>query len=306
MRKHSIFGLFSFLFIVIVIGKLVIVAQAPITGTWTADTRENKDGKIQLNLELKRNGNNRHQVGQSYEYSDLQGLSPSQAQNGRVSFRLAREAGTIQCDGEFVNGKGSGTFTFTPNSAFVDGMRGRGFDFTKQSVKKNGEDDPYEVSDRLFTAAALNVTTALADDLLSANFGKLDTEDLFKAAIFKVDGKFMAEMKATGFPNLAMEDLVKARIFKIDADYVRQIADMGFDNRDFEDLVKFRIFKVTPEFLSSLKNEGFNNLSSEEVVKFRIFNIDTDFIKKAKAENPNVTVEEMVQMKIGVRRRGDN
>ena len=304
MRKYSIFGLFSFLFIVIVIGKLVIVAQAPITGTWTADTRENKDGKIQLNLEVKRNGNGRHQVGQSYDYSDLQGLNREQAQNGRASFRLAREAGTIQCDGDFVNGKGSGTFTFTPNSAFVDGMRSRGFDFTKPNGKKPPEE--YEVSDRLFTAAALNVTTALADDLLSANFGKLDTEDLFKAAIFKVDGKFMAEMKATGFQNLGMEDLVKARIFKIDADYVRQVADMGFDNRDFEDLVKFRIFKVTPEFLSNLKNEGFNNLSSEEVVKFRIFNIDTDFIKKAKAENPNVTVEEMVQMKIGVRRRGDN
>ena len=154
MRKYSIFGLFSFLFIVIVIGRLVIVAQAPITGTWTADTRENKDGKIQLNLELKRNGTNRHQVGQSYDYSDLQGLSREQAQNGRASFRLAREAGTIQCDGEFVNGKGSGTFTFTPNSAFVDGMRSRGFDFTKPSAKKNVE-DPYEVSDRLFTAAAI-------------------------------------------------------------------------------------------------------------------------------------------------------
>ena len=180
MRKHSIFGLFSFLFIVIVIGKLVIVAQAPITGTWTADSREKKDGKIQLNLELKRNGNGRHQMGQSYDYGDLQGLSRDQAQNGRVSFRLAREAGTIQCDGEFVNGKGSGTFTFTPNSAFVDGMRSRGFDFTKQSAKKTGEE--FEVSDRLFTAAALNVTTALADDLLSANFGKLEVEDLFKAA----------------------------------------------------------------------------------------------------------------------------
>ena len=88
MRKHSIFGLFSFLFIVIVIGRLVIVAQAPITGTWTADSRENKDGKIQLNLELKRNGNGRHQMGQSYDYGDLQGLSRDQAQNGRVSFKL--------------------------------------------------------------------------------------------------------------------------------------------------------------------------------------------------------------------------
>jgi len=304
MRKYTLFSLFSFLFIVIVIGRLVIVAQGPITGTWTADSRENNDGKIQLNLELRRNGNSKHQVGHSYEYSDLQGLSRDQTQNGKVSFRLAREAGTIQCDGEFLNGKGSGTFTFTPNSSFVDGMRSRGFDFAKSTSKKPG--DEYEVSDRLFTAAALNVTTALADDLLTANFGKLDVDDLFKAAIFKIDGKFMAEMKATGFPNLGMEDLVKARIFKIDAEYVRQVADMGFENRDFEDLVKFRIFKVTPEFLTALKDEGFTNISSEEVVKFRIFNIDTDFIRKAKAENPNVTVEDMVQMKIGVKKRNFN
>jgi hypothetical protein len=302
MRNSTIFSIFSFLFIVIVVGHYVIVAQAPITGTWAANTRDEKNGKINIQFEIRGNGNGRHSTGESFDYADLSGLSAAQTQNGKVSFQLAREAGTIQCDGTFVNGNGSGTFTFTPNQGFIDAMRSRGFDFTK-SANKRGDDD---INDRLFTAAAVNVTTALADDLLSANFGKLEVEDLFKAAIFKIDGKYMAEMKATGFPNLGMEDLVKARIFKIDADYVRQVNDMGFDKQDFEGLVKFRIFKVTPEFLSDLKNEGFSNLSPEEVVKFRIFNIDTDFIRKAKAENPNVTVEEMVQMKIGVRRRSDN
>ena len=55
----------------------------------------------------------------------------------------------------------------------------------------------------------LNVTTALADDLASAGFGKLQTEDLFKAAIFKVDSKFAREMKASGFENLGMENWLK-------------------------------------------------------------------------------------------------
>jgi hypothetical protein len=232
----------------------------------------------------------------------VQGLSASQTQNGKVSFQISREAGTIQFDGEFAGGKGSGTFLFTPNGAFIDAMRSRGFDFAKPSDKSEND----SLNDRLFSAAALNVTTALADDLLSANFGKLDVDDLFKAAIFNIDGKFMSEMKATGFPDLGMEELVKARIFKIDSDYVRQVRDMGFEKQDFEGLVKFRIFKVTPEFLADLKNEGFSNLTPEEVVKFRIFNIDTDFIRKAKAEDPNVTVEDLVQMKIGFKRRTDN
>jgi hypothetical protein len=287
--------------IVIVVGSVVIVAQTTITGTWTADTRSEKkesDGKIHISFERK-TAHGTNQNGQSYAYDELKGLSREQAQNGRVRFSLVREAGTIECEGAFADGRGSGTFTFTPNRGFIDAMRSRGFDFEK-SDSKHGSGD---IDDSLFAAVTLNITTALADDLKSADFGPLEVDDLFKAAIFKVDGKFMAEMKASGFPNLKMEDLVKARIFKIDPDYVRQVHEMGFDNRDFEGLVKFRIFKVTPEYLNELKAAGLNELKDEDVVKCRIFNIDPEFIKKAKAENPNVTVEELVQMKIGVHPR---
>jgi len=298
MRKNYLLALSSIVFIVIVVGSYVIVAQSPMTGTWTADARENKDGKIHVSFERRSEKGGHNQMGQSYDYSELQGLNPSQTQNGSVSFSLVREAGRIDCVGTFTDGKGAGTFTFTPNRSFVDAMRSRGFDFDKQTAR--GTND---VEERLFAATTLNVTTRLADDLLSANFGKLDIDDLFKAAIFKVDSQFMSEMKASGFPNLTMEDLVKARIFKIDAAWVRDVNSMGFAGNDFEQLVKFRIFKVTPEFLQSLKNEGFDKLDAEQVVKFRIFNIDTDFIRQAKAEDPNVTVEDLVQMKIGVRRR---
>jgi hypothetical protein len=302
MRKNTVntvLGLTSLAFIVIVIGSYVIAAQTAITGEWTANSNEQKDGKIYLSFE-RRTGKGRNQNGQNYDYADLQGLTREQTQNGKVSFRLVREAGTIDCEGSFTNGRGSGTFTFTPNTGFIDAMKARGFDFTQSKSKYGPEND---VNDRLFAAATIGVTTKLADDLNSANFGPLTVDDLFKAAIFKITPEFMSEMKATGFPNLGMEDLVKARIFKIDADYVRQVREMGFDKEDFEGLVKFRIFKVTPELLASLKNEGFNDLSAEQVVKFRIFNIDQDFIRQAKAEDPNVTVEQLVEMKIGVRRR---
>lgn len=295
--RYSIIGcLFTLVLFVFVLNPYVLLAQTAVTGEWTADTRADKPDRIQLSF-VRRSENGRNQHSSGFAYGDLQGLSASQAQNGRVSFSLVREAGTIECEGTFVNGKGSGTFRFVPNMGFADAMRSRGFDFSKSNSKKETD-----LGERLFTAATLNVTTALADDLLSANFGKLDVDDLYKAAIFKVDGKFMAEMKATGFPNLGMEELVKARIFKVDADYVRQVKDMGFVSQDFEGLVKFRIFKVTPEFLTELKAEGFSELSPEEVVKFRIFKIDPEFIRQARAEEPNITVEGLVQKKIGVRR----
>ena len=237
-------------------------------------------------------------MGQSFEFSDLQGLTREQALNGGpVNFSLVREAGRVDMEGTFQNGKGSGTFRFTGNAGFVSAMKSRGYDFDQ--VTDNSDRDP---EDRLFAAAMLNVTTALADDLNSAGFGKLRVDDLFKAAIFKIDSNFMREMKASGF-NLGMEDLVKARIFKINAEFVRQVSQMGFDKEPFESLVKMQIFKVTPEFITEMRNEGLTNLQVEELVKLRIFKIDTDFIRAAKADGVPLEVERLVQRKLGVARR---
>lgn len=285
-------------FIIIVFGNIVIVAQNTVTGTWTADTREKldregnkRDSEIQLSFERKRE-RGRSINGQGYKFSEFRGLTRENTQNGSVRFSLVREAGTFECEGTFTNGKGSGSFTFTPDTGFFASMRAKGFDIAKD------DDGAPNIDERAMSAALVNITSSLADDLLSANFGTLDFDDLFKAAIFKIDSKFMAEMKATGFPELKMEELVKARIFKIDADYVKQVHEMGFSDKGFEGLVKFRIFKVTPEFLSELKAAGLNNLDTEDIVKCRIFKIDAEFVRKAKADDPNVTMEELVKMKI--------
>ena len=273
------------------------VAQSSLSGEWTA-TVSKDNSKIQLRLEQRSDKSGRHQMGQSFEISDFQALTREQALNGGpVNFSLVREAGRIDMEGSFQNGKGSGTFRFTGNAGFVSAMKSRGFDFDQTS-----RNDDRDSEDRLFAATVLNVTTALADDLNSAGFGKLQTEDLFKAAIFKIDSNFMREMKASGF-NLGMEDLVKARIFKIDADFVKQVAQMGFEKEPFESLVKMQIFKVTPEFISEMRNEGLNNLQVEDLVKLRIFKIDTEFIRAAKADGVPMEVEKLVQRKIGVARR---
>src|SRR5215217_3018700 len=268
-------------------------AQGEKSGDWTASVSKD-NSSIQLHLEERRNKDgSKHQHGQSYDFSEFQGLTREQAlSGGPVNFSLVREAGKIDFEGSFQNGKGSGTFRFTGNPAFVSAMKSRGFDFIV-------DDD----EDRLFEAATINVTTALADDLASAGFGKLNIDDLFKAAIFKIDSKFTREMKASGFNDLGLEELVKARIFKIDAEVVRQVAEMGFQNEPFESLVKMQIFKVTPEFVTEVRNEGLANLDVEAIVKLRIFKIDAEYIRKVKADGANLDVESLVQRKIGVARR---
>ena len=275
-------------------------AQSVLTGEWTASIDSDESGKLQLNLERRTEKGGRSQMGQTYDFAAVQGLTRAQVlRGGAVKFGLAREAGTIECEGSFRDGRGSGTFRFTGSQSFVSAMKGRGFDFETDASPRDDRDR----ENRLFAAAALNVTTAQADDLASAGFKRLDADDLFKAAIFKVDSRFAREMKAAGLPDLGMEELVKARIFKIDAAYVSEVARMGFAGESMENLVKMRIFKVTPEFISETRGEGLSDLSIEDLVKLKIFKIDSAFIRRAKADGVPLEIEELVRRRIGVRRK---
>jgi hypothetical protein len=298
---------------VLAAGTRAALAQDTLTGTWTATvgdkfadkSEEKSDWKwdkkadgLHLSLERRSERGGRNQMGQTYVFADLQGITREQAlAGGPVRFALVREAGRVELEGSFRDGRGSGTFNFTPDRGFLGAMKNRGFDFETISMRDGERGEP---EDKLFAAAMLNVTTALADDLLSADFGRLDVDDLFKAAIFKVDSTFMREMKASGFPGLRMEELVKARIFKIDADFVREAARLGFDKEPFESLVKMRIFKVTPEFVAEVRGEGLGGLAVEDLVEMRIFNIDAAFIRRARAEGVPLEVEALVQQRIGV------
>ena len=297
LKKICMRGVVSLAFMVLVAGSNVM-AQNVMTGDWKASLQDDST-KINLNFERRTKKGGRNQMGQTYDFADLQGLSREQVlSGGAVKFSLVREAGTIDCEGSFQNGRGSGTFRFNGNQSFVSAMKSRGFDFEEDSISN----DERNSENRLFAATTLNVTTALADDLSSAGFGKLHVDDLFKAAIFKIDSRFMREMKATGFADLGMEELVKARIFKIDADFVTQVSQMGFAKEPFESLVKMRIFKITPEFITEVRNEGLTDISVEDLVKMRIFKIDSEFIRQARAEGVPLEVERLVQRRIGVAR----
>ena len=84
MSRVLALRLLSFAFVIFVIGSYVIVAQNAITGNWSGDTKDENPDKIQLNFEIRTDKGGRNNHGSSFAYSDLQGLSRDQAQNGRI------------------------------------------------------------------------------------------------------------------------------------------------------------------------------------------------------------------------------
>jgi hypothetical protein len=284
-------------FLVIASGSGVSHAQTTLTGEWTGAF--DPSGRDQLYISFQRQpekGAKKQPVTTyTYDLADWKGLSREQARgSGPANFSLTREAGTVECEGSFQNGQGSGTFRFTANQNFIAAMRSRGIDFEKRSPSG----DERSVQDRLFAATILNVTTALADGLRASGLGDLDEGDLFRAVMFKVDTKFIREMEAGGYPNLGIEGLVKARIFGVDQDFIRQAAQMGFEKVTFEELVQMRMFRVTPEFVEEVRQAGLAKPSVEELAKLRQFMIDGDFIRQASASGTPLEVDKLVQRRI--------
>src|SRR5687767_15707878 len=72
-------------------------AQTTTTGEWTANISSKDNSKIHLNFQRPSNKGHKNQMGQSYEFSELQGLSREQTlSGGPVSFSLRSEEHTSE------------------------------------------------------------------------------------------------------------------------------------------------------------------------------------------------------------------
>jgi hypothetical protein len=313
-RKHTLMGLILFVLFILNSATTGQAQRAPITGEWRIEfTRKNPE-EVQLTMTLG-TGSKTNDWGNGIAISELQGLSRDQAMNSTVdvNLRLVRDAGTFEMLGSFRNGEGSGRFTLTPDEGFFAALASRGYTNLSENnvfsaaisglkiasideLKAAGYDQL--TFNKLIESALFNVNSALIADLRAAGFDHLPFNKLVEARIFKVDGAFASEVEAQGFGKLPFNKLVEMRVHKITPEYVNEIRQMGFTDLSLNRLVELKIFKVTPEFVNDVRSAGFPSVTPQQLVNLRIFKIDTDFIRRAKAQDPNITLERLVEMRI--------
>lgn len=190
-------------------------AQATVEGTWTTRARENDDGRrwIQLSMQLDDDTGN---WGWTVDPDELDGLTfdDFDADVDDARFELVREAGTVAFEGRIRNGRGVGTFAFTPSAQWQRDMEQLGFG---------------DMSDRrAFQAAIHDITTDHVRDLRSLGYDTLDERDLFSFAIHGVSTDFIRGMNDLGYADIPARDLVTMRIHGVTPDWVREVrAAMG-------------------------------------------------------------------------------
>jgi len=293
--------------------------RTPISGEWRIEFTRDRADEVQLTMFYSPSGH-KQDWGNGVKVSELQGLPLEQARNSAidVTMRLAREAGTFELRGSFRDGKGSGTWTLTPNETFIAAMGSRGYtnltdanlfsaamaDMKVQSIdelKAAGYD--HLAFDRLIEANIFKVNGSVISDLKAAGFENLPFSKLVEAQIFKVNSAFAKEAEDLGFGKLPFNKLVELRVHKITPQYVNEIrATSGFNNLTLSQMIEFKIFKVTPEFVNDLRAAGYSSITPQQIIELRVFKIDIDYVRRMKAQDPNVTIQQIVNYRMNERR----
>ncbi|HET7436156.1 MAG TPA: hypothetical protein VFN10_15710 [Thermoanaerobaculia bacterium] len=216
-------------------------AHASISGSWTADHRQQEPSRIQMMMSTRATSH----FGDSMTLAEL-GLTDTQvdaAVTTPVQFSLRRDAGTVSFEGTFKRGDGAGHFTFTPNASYISQVRALGYTIEPRHSDRTQDDE------------------------------------LFGHTIIGVSMPYLRDMKAL-FAAASLREMVNARAVGVTPEYVRDMRAMRVEIRTIRDATNMCAVGVTPEYVKQLAASGYTNLTARELMRLAAVGVDAEFIRK--------------------------
>ena len=232
------------------------------------------------------------------------------ASPGQAKFEYVADAGRLLCEGSFLVGTGSGSYTFVADRALA------------AELEKMGYDSPDE--EQLFSMLVMDIDRQFARDIKDAGL-RASTQDLIRLKIHGVDLPYIRETRQAGYQNFDAEDYVQLRIHGVDTTFLRDLKSAGYDLRAGEiaqlrihgvdsrfvrdlksyglqpsaaDLSQMRIHGVTPDYLKALKDAGYDNLRVDEINQLRMHGVEPEFPREARRLGYDFTPDELAQLRM--------
>jgi len=238
----------------------LLAAEEAVTGRWMIDGSPLPD-RVQLTLHWSR-GSGGSTNSFPIPITQLRGLDRRQMdspEGATLRFEIARDAGTLACEGYFKHGNGAGVFTFSPDATFVSDMRGLGYSGLSQ--------------EQIFSMAVHDVSRAYVRGLRSLELSNVPADELIAMRIHNVTLEYIRELQSLGYAKLEPDQLVTMRIHGVETDFIRALNQLGYRAVSPDELVTMRIHGVTPDYIRNLRHHGMNSLSIDQLVSLRIHGI---------------------------------
>src|SRR3954468_16828942 len=325
----SSFRLQSFVLgaILVLSGSALLVVHADNThsGQWMLEPCGDKTNTMQLTVRYNERGENERNDGwgswgnntqsHSVKLESLAGLSEADLKSAgtHVKFRIVQDAGSLENDGWFANGKGSGHFDYVPNPQFAAELKKRGFSAPTggeqfrltmagfklallDELKQDGY-APFDVH-MLVKIASHGVEADYVHDMKAAGYKFDNVETLTKMRDHGVTAGYIAALNGEGFKNLDASEVLKARDHGVGPDFIKGWKALGFTSADIYGLIRLRDHGVTPEYANEMSELGYKNLRPEELTRLRDHGVTADFAREVKSSTSGtVTLSDLVRLK---------
>jgi hypothetical protein len=252
------------------------------TGSWSLAPAE--QGKVQFSLQHSSPGHH-FDTSSAWQLADLRGLDWAAAPAKHdVHFTIARDAGTIDCNGVVQDERGAGLFTFKPNLQYLQEMQKLGYSFNE---------------DELFSATVFDVSFEFVRALKGLSVQGLDARKLMAFRIHGVSPEFVRELRAAGVQATEADKLIAFRIHGVSPEFVKDLRGAGVNVTDEDKLIAFRIHGVSPEFAGELSHLGYPHAPPEQLIALRIHGVTPEYIESIRSKGlQNITLDQLISMRI--------
>lgn len=291
--------------------NMKVVNDTETEGFWFATIKGDK-----MSIQFRQNeeeGNSYN--GSTFKLSDF-GTLPKGTSG---TFKLSREAGTMEFTGKFDGDQGMGKYKFVPNKQYAASMNKEinetlsdrdvmvfFFIDIKMSYAKMLKAEGYKDlnKDQLIPLAALNIDADFIHSLKESGLKGLTLEQMIPLKSLGIDKKYIQEIRGAGYPNISSDQLIAFKSQGIDASYITKLdaADIKLGNgkatQDPDELISFKALQIDESYVKELKQAGYSNIDHSDLIAMKSLGIDGAYIKSFESVGyKNIKSSDLIPMK---------
>jgi hypothetical protein len=271
-------------------------------------SRSGAPGMVHFTMERSRPGQ-REVVSTDMPLSRFRGFSLGMLEHrGPAKFTFEQDAGTLQCEGSYAWGRGSGSFTMTPNPAYVSELNRLGFSSPQEDevyllmIANVTLDFVREVHTAgiasslrdLLDMAGHGVNQTYVHDLARAGYRDLRAPDYVELHDHGVDARFVEELKQAGY-DIPANRIVELHDHGVDSNFVRGLQRAGLRPSP-QELIELHDHGVTPDLLRGLHDAGFDTLPADQIIGLHDHGVGSEFVTEAHDLGYRFTPGELIEM----------
>ena len=243
-------------------------------------SRSSQSGMVHFTVERSRPGS-RSVNGSDVPLANFRGFSLDMLGHSRPArFEYVQDAGRLVCQGKFLWGRGSGSFTVAPNPEFVAELNRLGFA------------TPHE--DELFMLMLGNVNLEFARAIHEAGIGA-SLSQLIDLRLRGVTTQYIRDVNQAGYRDFRAQDYIDLRTHGVETGFLRDLKSAGYNLRA-RDIIDLRQHGVRSQFVGELKEAGYN-LSAGQITELSEHGVNSGFVRDLKLYGLRPAAMELVQLR---------